>query len=104
MMTRGVRQGCPISMLLFNIGINPLLVKLESNRTGGLLIAEHRITSLAYADDLALLAPDKKALQDLIDASVTIAHQLRFLFKPSKCGHMQGRQNLRNSDPRVSDR
>ena len=35
MMTRGVRQGCPISMLLFNICINPQLVKLETIMTEG---------------------------------------------------------------------
>ena len=34
MMTKGVRQGCPILMLLFNIGINPLLVRLETIMTG----------------------------------------------------------------------
>ena len=101
MMTRGVRQGCPISMLLFNIGINPLLIKLETIMTGGLLIAEHRITSLAYADDLALLAPNQSGLQDLIDASATIAHQLGFLFKPSKCSHMQGRQDRSNELIRI---
>ena len=89
MMTRGLRQSCPISMLLFNIGINPLLVRLETIMTGGLLIAERRITIQAYADDLALLAPNQSGLQNLINASVTIAHQLGFLFKPSKCAHMQ---------------
>ena len=34
-LSRGVRQGCPISMLLFNITINPLLVKIEPINSGG---------------------------------------------------------------------
>ena len=76
-------------MLLLNVGINPLVVKLETIMTRKLLIAEHHIPSLAYSDDFALLSPNQQGLQDLIDASITIAHQLEFLFKPSKCAHMK---------------
>ena len=99
-LSRGVRQGCPISMLLFNITINPLLVKIEQINSGGLLIANHRISCLAFADDIALIAPNCVGIQDQIDASCIIAKQLGFKFKPSKCGNMQGghpRDNTRIS-------
>ena len=89
-LTRGVRQGCPISMLLFNITINPLLIKIDQIHTGGLIIANHRINCLAFADDIALVSPNPDGIQDQINSAVVIAKQLGFKFKRSKCGNMQG--------------
>ncbi|NXX37533.1 PO21 protein, partial [Nicator chloris] len=51
----GVKQGDPMSPLLFNLALDPLLCKLETEgqgfQQGGL-----KITAMAFADDLVLLS------------------------------------------------
>ena len=51
----GVKQGDPLSPILFNLAIDPLLRSLESLGSG-YTIGEYSITVLAYADDLVLLS------------------------------------------------
>ncbi|XP_064462369.1 uncharacterized protein LOC135372840 [Ornithodoros turicata] len=55
----GIRQGCPLSGLLFNPVVDPIIRRIQG---GG---KEHRI--LAYADDITALAPDPTTLQTCID-------------------------------------
>uniref|UniRef100_K7F1N0 Reverse transcriptase domain-containing protein n=1 Tax=Pelodiscus sinensis TaxID=13735 RepID=K7F1N0_PELSI len=51
----GVKQGDPMSPLLFNLAIDPLVSTLE--REGqGFGYEGHRITALAFADDLVMLS------------------------------------------------
>jgi hypothetical protein len=51
---RGVKQGDPLSPMIFNIIMEPLLIKLESME--GYLVGGQTVSSLAFADDLILLA------------------------------------------------
>jgi len=81
----GVRQGCPLSMVLFNIGINPLLILTDQILEYGINIGGHRICGLAFADDLVLIAPTKEASQKLADAAQYIANVLGLTFRTSKC-------------------
>uniref|UniRef100_A0A8C4NSX5 ribonuclease H n=1 Tax=Dicentrarchus labrax TaxID=13489 RepID=A0A8C4NSX5_DICLA len=54
-LTRGVKQGDPLSPLLFNLAIDPLLRTLEKEGEGFHIGAES-VMSLAFADDLVLLS------------------------------------------------
>lgn len=51
----GVKQGGPISPILFTLAIEPLLQTIQTSHTGYTLY-NHEIPTLAFADDMALTA------------------------------------------------
>ena len=57
----GVRQGCKLSPLLFIIYMNEII--RNCNFEGGLDLQDSKIISLAYADDLVILADSEYELQ-----------------------------------------
>ena len=63
---RGLRQGCPISPLLFSILLADLDEKMEKKGKGWTILGNKRIYSLAYADDVVLLADDKGGMNLLM--------------------------------------
>lgn len=79
---RGVKQGDPMSPLLFILIIEPLLEKLEEME--GLDLGGERISSLAFADDLYLLAGDVRAAQALMDETARILGNLGMSISASK--------------------
>ena len=66
--TRGVRQGCPLSPILFNIYVSDLFKIInENNETDICLNGNDPINALMYVDDLVLLSDIKEGLQKQID-------------------------------------
>ena len=64
-LSNGTRQGGVLSPFLFSRYIRDLIY--ETAYSGfGCKIANHSLNILAYADDIALLAPSWKALQNLL--------------------------------------
>ncbi|KAH9254548.1 hypothetical protein BASA81_007491 [Batrachochytrium salamandrivorans] len=70
---RGVRQGCPLSGLLFNLFINDILDGVAPITVPGLLRDTNPIRGLMYADDVAVFADSE---QSLLAASTTIEQWL----------------------------
>ena len=64
-MGNGIRQNSLISPNLFNVYVDDLNLRLNAAKTGCQL-AGKPTNNFAYADDLALLAPTARALNDLI--------------------------------------
>lgn len=69
-MNCGLKQGYPLSPLLFNIFINELTVYLKSFDLG-IAIGGEKACILLYADDIALLANTESDLQKLLEGLYT---------------------------------
>ena len=64
---RGVRQGCILSPLLFNLYTEIIFRDFKDHR--GVCIGGRNLNNLRYADDTALLADSSQNLQNLMNAA-----------------------------------
>lgn len=53
---RGVKQGDPLSPILFNLALDPLLYALEAGGKGFEYGDDHSVAAIAYADDVMLVS------------------------------------------------
>ena len=80
---QGVRQGCPLSPILFSCYINDLVRRLKG-LGGELSVGDRRLCSLLYADDIVLLADSAEHLQRMIDEVSSFCAQWRLDLNTSK--------------------
>lgn len=64
---RGVRQGCLMSPILFNIVIADLEMEMGKVKWGGVRVGERKIYTLAYADDIVLLAEEEDGMRSMLE-------------------------------------
>jgi hypothetical protein len=88
----GVKQGCPLSPIIFNLALEPMLravVQQEKSYT----LHGATINVLAYADDLALTSETPEGLQTMLDVACRVATWTGLSFNPSKCAtlHIDGK-------------
>lgn len=81
--TCGVKQGDPMSPVIFNMIMDRLLKKLPEDigaRIGGLTI-----NAAAFADDLLLFASTPRGLQNLLDKTTDFLSKCGLMVNASKC-------------------
>ncbi|KAH9253821.1 hypothetical protein BASA81_008257 [Batrachochytrium salamandrivorans] len=83
---RGVRQGCPLSGLLFNLFINDILDGVAPITVPGLSRDTNPIRGLMYADDVAVFADSEQSLLAASTAVEQWANRWEMQFGVAKCG------------------
>ena len=63
----GLKQGCPLSPLLFNLYINDIGTYLNSTPEPNLTLQGELINHFLYADDLVILSESKEGLQEQLN-------------------------------------
>jgi hypothetical protein len=65
---RGVRQGCPLSPLLFNIYIQQMIMETMENVEDGVKVGGQLVNAIRFADDQAMVASTNAGLQRIMDS------------------------------------
>lgn len=86
----GVKQGCPLSPLLFGVFIDMLHEHLCKScpHIGVQLNDIYNLCDVFYADDVALLAQSHEDLQALLEALATFCHDTNLLVNIAKTKYM----------------
>lgn len=63
---RGVRQGCALSAVLFDLYIDDLEDMWERKNIGGVVIGREKIFAIKYADDVAAIAETADGLRSIL--------------------------------------
>ena len=100
-LSNGVKQGGVLSPFWFSLYLDPLLKKLRKSGIG-CNIAGIWVGAVCFADDLALLAPDRSSLQRMLDicAEYGAEHNLVFSTDPNpalsktKCVLFRGKRRI----------
>ncbi|MEW8546023.1 MAG: reverse transcriptase family protein [Candidatus Thiodiazotropha sp.] len=79
----GLKQGCTLSTILFNLYVNDLVTRINSLNVG-IDIGGEKVAVLLYADDLVLLAPTEHDLQTLLDELDNWCNQNKLLINQQK--------------------
>ena len=66
-LTRGIRQGCPLSGLLFVIGLDLLGRAIKNhNLIKGITLGNHEIKTTMYADNTTVFLSDTESISHLL--------------------------------------
>lgn len=81
---RGVRQGCPLSPLLFNLLVADLEEEMGKVKWEGIMLGGERVYTLAYADDMVLLAENEGEMRSLLERSEGYLDRKRLVLNDNK--------------------
>ena len=81
---KGVIQGCPLSPILFTIYISEIDEVFRKAQTGGVVVGSEKVWTLAYADDLVILANEEKRMKKMIKNAERYMERKRLEVKVEK--------------------
>ena len=96
----GVKQGGILSPFLFNIFINELIEQCCQLNLGATYEGEN-VSILVYADDILLISPVDKHLQDLLDKCTAFSEKWCVKFNPNKSNIIQFGKPLLSQYPLI---
>ena len=79
----GVKQGGPLSPMLFSIYVEQLIEELQSS-PGGVTIGGLKISVLVYADDVLLVAEDERTMQTMLQTCDRYGQTWNIKWNPGK--------------------
>ena len=65
----GLKQGCPLSPILFNLYINNISDYLVPKPDDNITLQDNKISHFLYADDLIIVSSCKEGLQTHLDSA-----------------------------------
>ena len=98
-LSNGVKQRCPLSPIIFNLAMEPLLRSIRAKRdtTSYKLVGGTKLQMMVYADDICVTASTPEALQETLSVAGDAAKYCGLTFKPAKCAtlHLNCRKGRR---------
>ena len=85
---RGIKQGCPLSPLLFNLVLEGIIPQIENSEGGYQFKGGNRLKILVYADDICLIGQEKEDIQRSLDMLTKFTDWAGLTIKISKCGSL----------------
>jgi hypothetical protein len=82
---KGVRQGDPLSPLLFNMEMDELLESLNSNFSGGSLPNGAKCAAMAFADNIIILSDHEVEVPLMLGTVEEFLRERRMSVNPAKC-------------------
>lgn len=89
----GLKQGCPLSPTLFSLYLADIEDALRKNQDGGIMIGKTKIWTLAYADDIVLLASDAQGLRNMMQRLERSFRRKELILNAEKIQVMRFRNN-----------
>ena len=83
----GLKQGCPLSPMLFNLYIDDIDYIFD-DKCDPICIQNHKINNFLYADDLVIVSESKQGLQRGIDKASEFAKAKQLTINVNKCKTM----------------
>ena len=83
-LSSGVRQGCPLSPVLFNYAIDWIMINALRDYQGVQINNHLWISDLEYADDVVLLGTDFQSLSSILERVTFFASQLGLCINTAK--------------------
>jgi ribose 5-phosphate isomerase len=65
-----VRQGCPLRRLIFTIYVADMDEMLKKVGGGGSVVVREKVWSLAFADDLVIVAKSEREVKEMTTKSL----------------------------------
>ena len=99
--TNGVRQGCPLSPLLFNLYIDPLTAKLAQAFKSNTFIKDEMINCLLYCDDLVIFGESLIEVQRGLDSISEFCSENKLVINTEKTKLISMVTNANNTSQKL---